>query len=480
MAASKEDLETLVVKLAACRIDISDPTAEEDVKKLISRLQDLTDLNSTLFALRFLFDEKAVEYWLPELKERAKDAFIKIMLIKSEDNNRDGRMPNKHQLEVLKDIDPALCKTLRDGTVRNFYNILYPDPEEELRGTVFCLKGTEEDRTIFGDMVKRAKLLAKEILVHKEENGDKVKCYFMDGFGRVFLCLIKALIEEGLDPDDDVEFIVCEIDDHVHDYHKYVFPSKVTKLKQNVMQEYGDYVEAKSVVYLNFCSVPSSHDAKAWKMSLRPRCVKENVLKLISSLTRPPKSCSVMVSLVILDGKTKGEEKLFPPVKNNAPEGDKYITGLGFLKVIRDREFFNSEDDDIILRPEETIKWNDEARRLPSEDGLCGKQVHVFASVMVHPKQPTKNLIDWFKDMHILDVIDNNDEISKGDMVEIVSKKDYGKHGLVISRTPKGARVVLLNDDNLPLLKYLRSLRKLPENDQNVREKEQIRRRLDF
>lgn len=89
-----------------------------------------------------------------------------------------------------------------------------------------------------------------------------------------------------------------------------------------------------------------------------------------------------MVSLVIRDMIANGNEKLFPPLGENK----KYITGLGFLKVIRDKTLFNSKDNDILLRPDNIIPWIDDVKRIPSPDGIGNKLSQPFVSVMMHPK----------------------------------------------------------------------------------------------
>lgn len=133
--------------------------------------------------------------------------------------------------------------------MRNFYKILYPNSEGNLNGTIFCLEGTNTDLEIFEDLTKWAELLVDEIhAVRVQNENQKIKCYLMDGHGRMFLALIRALIDKEIDPDNDVEFTICEIDDDVHEYHKYVFPTSVKKEKRNVLEDYGAYVNNNSVV----------------------------------------------------------------------------------------------------------------------------------------------------------------------------------------------------------------------------------------
>lgn len=89
------DMERLLKRLSLCKL--SDPTAENDKRKLISKLEELNDADmrdsdpdpDVLFAIRGLYDHD-------EIRRRAKETFKNILQMRPDDKGRDKRMPHKY------------------------------------------------------------------------------------------------------------------------------------------------------------------------------------------------------------------------------------------------------------------------------------------------------------------------------------------------------------------------------------------------
>ena len=197
------------------------------------------------------------------------------------------------------------------------------------------------------------------------------------------------------------------------------------------------------MVYLNFCSIKSGNDDEAWKDHFEnqsvdewvPHCCKENVLKYIWRITHPPFGCTVMVSLVVKHMKEDDSvsDYLYHGLFKSTL-GD-YITGLGFLCLLRKDDLFDAEI--VSVRSEDGIVWDDSDKRKPKRV-KSGKLGHPFVTLLVKPKDDnTEEELDKlqkkFRKWKIADL--REDEMQKGAIVKVV-KGDYkGLQGIITKRT---------------------------------------------
>ena len=75
----------------------------------------------------------------------------------------------------------------------------------------------------------KAKKLGEIISALIKTPKTKVTVDLLDGHGRMLVCLIKAVMDIGLEPDKVLNIRVFEIDENSHKYHQYVFPQLVEK-----------------------------------------------------------------------------------------------------------------------------------------------------------------------------------------------------------------------------------------------------------
>ena len=198
------------------------------------------------------------------------------------------------------------------------------------------------------------------------------------------MCLIKAVMDLGLDPDKVLDLTVFEIDKEVHKYNLYVFPQRIKTRNETIIDITNVEGDENSVIYLNFCSVPPG-DRASWAAYFKnqsaaahwvPHCCKETVLKYIWEVTHHPYYCTVMISLAIKDTSTTGEYTSTLSRKL----GD-YFTDLGFLRVLRDSNLFDAEL--VSVRPEDGIVWDDEMVPKRIKGGKWGCP---FVTLLVRPK----------------------------------------------------------------------------------------------
>lgn len=373
--------------------------------------------------------------------------------------------PCKDDLEFLKRVDPALCYMLRQGSLVDFCRILHPvdsvlsqtvgkekdqlDDQTiksslEKKDSIFHLhKNVGEDFKEFKDLTLRANELARKIWkIWKRSRQKLVKVHLLDGHGRMLVCIIKALMDLGLDPDSVLRIKVFEIDEDVHNYHQYVYPTTVEKVKRSIITTSD--LDRNSVIYLNFCSVASGKDEEAWKSHFEGQssqnwvrhCCKENVLRYIWEIMHPPYCCTTMVSLVITQSKSTKEIEVQTQCHREFKSslGD-YITGLGFLCLMRDIDLFNAEI--VSVRPERQVVWKDKEQREP-QFLSSGKLGRPFVTLMVAPtknknKQERRKLKNQFEDWNIADL--REETMQKGARVKIVGGKYEGKSGEILQRT---------------------------------------------
>ena len=246
----------------------------------------------------------------------------------------------------------------------------------------------------------------------------------------------------GLDPDSVLRIKVFEIDEDVHNYHQYVYPTTVEKVKRSIITTSD--LDRNSVIYLNFCSVASGKDEEAWKSHFEGQssqnwvrhCCKENVLRYIWEIMHPPYCCTTMVSLVITQSKSTKEIEVQTQCHREFKSslGD-YITGLGFLCLMRDIDLFNAEI--VSVRPERQVVWKDKEQREP-QFLSSGKLGRPFVTLMVAPtknknKQERRKLKNQFEDWNIADL--REETMQKGARVKIVGGKYEGKSGEILQRT---------------------------------------------
>ena len=328
----------------------------------------------------------------------------------------------------------------------------------EKNDSIFHLhKNVTEDIEEFKDLTLRANELARKISDHWKRSSPKlVKVHLLDGHGRMLVCIIKALMDLGLDPDSVLRIKVFEIDEDVHNYHQYVFPTKVGKVKRSIITTFD--IDQNSVIYLNFCSVASGKDDEAWKSHFEgqsseewvPHCCKENVLKYIWKVMRPPYCCTTMVSLVIKQSKSTKEmgKEYECHYEFKSSLGD-YITGLGFLYLLRNIDLFNAEI--VSVRPESQVVWNDKDKRVPKYLS-SGKWSHPFVTMIVAPTENTddqecRKLEKQFEDWEIADL--REETMQKGARVKVVYGKHEGKSGEIVERTP--AKLTIKPDQGEPI-----------------------------
>ena len=176
-----------------------------------------------------------------ESRDRAKEVFGMLMRAgfrrESDDN---VFQPCEDDLEFLKGMNPALCATLRRGTLVDFCRILHPFDsvltqkigyeqrpldKQTIRSSlgrkdsIFHLHGykIENDFKEFEDLTLRAEALVKAIFDY-HNCSLPVTVQLLDGHGRMLVCIIKAIIDSGCDPDIVLRLRVFEIDDHVYRY----------------------------------------------------------------------------------------------------------------------------------------------------------------------------------------------------------------------------------------------------------------------
>ena len=386
-----------------------DGLKEEDAEEQVGRLRE------QLAALKLDGDDKTQE----EDRARAKEVFGLLMRagFRREKDVNSKFQPCKDDLQFLKGMAPALCRRLRIGTLRDFCRILHPAPfdarfwagrtlgrwwvgfdDKEIKerlehnDSIFHLhrNSVENDYTEFLHQTARAETLAGEIeSTWRRDRTRPVQVRLLDGHGRMLVCLIKAVMDLDLDPDEVLDLTVFEIDEEVHGYHQYVFPRCIKKRKETVIdirRNMGKEEEQSAVIYLNFCSVPPG-DKKSWDAYFRnqsashwvPHCCKETVLKYMWEVTHHPYYCTVMISLVIKDTSAEGGYTS----KLGALGG--YFTGLGFVRVLRNSNLFDAKL--VSVRPEDGIVWVDpHTKRVPKSIKGC-KQDGTFVTLLVRPKR---------------------------------------------------------------------------------------------
>ena len=271
----------------------------------------------------------------------------------------------------------------------------------------------------------------------------------LDGHGRMLVLILRALDKAKQDL-GKMTFEVFEVDDIVHEYHEYVFSNRISCLKQCIINQ--DPLPVNKMIYLNFCSVPSTNSFD-WTEHFKEgtgdlACVKENVLKFIARVTSEPENCTVMISFVL---KHNMDDYVYQAEFKKTM--GHYLTGLGFFRALL--KVFNAKK--ISIRPESEIIWEDhkiqkKPRKLQSGGNGCP-----FITLLVEPgnyKTKLKELFNngypskYCKDGETSNIANLKEELKRGKKVMINSGKNKGGQGWIVSRTAAKARVNL-DDDKL-------------------------------
>ena len=165
--------------------------------------------------------------------------------------------PTEYQVKLLK-YHPEITKALKSLTLEQWHAALQDRPEGyPLDESLFAHKSAKETKRVFEDQRKRADELAKRILKqYRRANGEKITVLLLDGHGRMLWHIIDRVIALGLKPSEVMHIVVCDIDRHVHAFHKLAFPSAV-KCERGDVLNWGHRLKSHMVIYLNFMSVPS-------------------------------------------------------------------------------------------------------------------------------------------------------------------------------------------------------------------------------
>lgn len=336
-------------------------------------------------------------------RREAIDAFALLSRIRTGlyTNDDDDRrfQPSKDELYVLSTMFPALFATLRFQTLKDMHRILSPflgmdekadvgvlvdDSQEALhqfQNSVFWVQHKLNDNVNeFNDHMSRARYLVKLLQSSRalpgagaeSRGGDEPKkAYFLDGHDRMLLCILQAMEEVGIDPNQSAIELVCiDIDPEVHAWHESFFPTSVRCLHRDAL-EIGVASDLEvgpgDVVYLNFCSVPDRVTNVFFN--------KEEVLKHACRLSQ---MCHMMLSCVVPDmcpthrthddRMTTGLQDVLQWVIKSKPATHRHLCGYGFEQLI-----LGFRDDDFV----ELSKLSPDCPRRPevSKQGLAGVEI---------------------------------------------------------------------------------------------------------
>ena len=419
---------------------------------------------------------------ISDLRKRAKHAFG--LMMRAHFGRTDGIkfQPCADDISILE-IDPGLLQMLREGTLVDFLYIMFPIYPVSLKieANIFdeAIKGNDSIFSVhnhnqpniseFLDLTKRANMLVDIIYQNNRVMGDNsIKIHLLDGHGRMLLCIIKAAMDKGFNPNDILKIKLFEINEDAHRYHKFALPECVEAIGKSII-DYRNYPPSpNSIIYLNFCSIPSTNSFK-WKEYFSnqnienwvPACCKENVLKYIWKTISPPLSCTVMVSLIIKHQQNSAKDNkngsLYQKFQVNLGHS---INGLGFIYLLRDKDIFDTEI--VSIRPEDGIIWYDTEKRKPM-NVKSGAMGHPFITLLVRPNTrinlASKDLLksfaksltkfdvfyleEYLSDLTIADMCE--DVFQVGSLVKITSGKNKGKSGII---TERSAAKLKLDDTN--------------------------------
>mmetsp|Transcript_17892 Transcript_17892/g.43791 ORF Transcript_17892/g.43791 Transcript_17892/m.43791 type:complete len:514 (-) Transcript_17892:86-1627(-) len=456
-----------------------DQLALEDVRRLKNEIQRIESSKS----IDFINNET--------LRKKGKET---IQFMMANCSRTDKFQPNKYQIKIMRENAPSLAKWLRGSTFRQFHDFLFPaevnDPESRyiLAKTIFQHSGVianrtdEDDQVELLDQLRRAKAIATEI--REKINQKKTHLYLLDGHGRMLLCILHQLIaleatEEGKTLglyQENLIIHVVDLDEDVDTFHKIVFPECVQCHHSNIIT--GDansdcYPKEESVVYLNFCSVPSAGKAyHAPKPKSGWYFCKETVLRYIHAIAYS-RRCEVFVSLFVqgdddkrdfidLTTKQKEENSTGPSTtttnkdsKDSSTTTDRYLTGQGFCNFLL-RRFPHIKLTSI--RPEDGFTWKKgtekiELRKTQDEtiDSLNTEIQERTGTVIVEADKsyPSGSFVSF----HISGKnVRENDEKSIGDLKNEFSNMQFAKMqpgDMVkeVASTPKGKKCKVAPED---------------------------------
>jgi hypothetical protein len=106
------------------------------------------------------------------------------------------------------------------------------------------------------DQITRAKSVADAIKKKIDQVKESIDVHLLDCHGRMLVLIILALRDINITL-GWVNFTVIDFNKTVFDFHKTLFPTKIHNQFGNVL-DFKLKPKKNSVVYLNFCSIPSS------------------------------------------------------------------------------------------------------------------------------------------------------------------------------------------------------------------------------
>mmetsp|Transcript_38305 Transcript_38305/g.64213 ORF Transcript_38305/g.64213 Transcript_38305/m.64213 type:complete len:479 (+) Transcript_38305:400-1836(+) len=276
----------------------------------------------------------------------------------------------------MREVLPSLSMWLRGSTLRQFHDFLFPAENAHaeancpyvLAGTIFQIPKVRRtdlhDQHELFDQLRRAKAVANAIK-NKMIKGEKTHLYLLDGHGRMLLCILHELIalqsaekeKIAIDLLDEEKLIihVVDLDDDVDAFHRLVFPKCVKFHFGNIITNKKNaelYPEKGSVVYLNFCSVPSAGEAfKNYPKSGMYFC-RETIIRYIHEISIF-RECKVFVSFVVRGSAAKFRTE-------TTYDG---LTGQGFCNFLL-KHFLQTKV--VSIRPAKGLDWKVDTRSVVS------------------------------------------------------------------------------------------------------------------
>jgi hypothetical protein len=116
--------------------------------------------------------------------------------------------------------------------------------EESIRQSLFC------DQQSVDNQIRRAKILVRMLEVDQK----KTSVTLMDGHGRFLYCFLEVLLRSKSERVRNIEIIVVEKDDFVHQWHELFFPQDVKKVKGDIFKQ-TDRCSESNLFYFNFCGI---------------------------------------------------------------------------------------------------------------------------------------------------------------------------------------------------------------------------------
>ena len=211
-------------------------------------------------------DDGAVDDRPPELVpsvEEIRRSFRKLRRILASEAGK--FIPTANQLGML-------AQKVKRGKILDFSRLSNQSWHDALwadnGGILFNAFNHAHPRSLFADQMTRARYLVQ---LYVQNSATQI--VLMDGHGRFLLCLIHALIEQGINP-NAVVITFVDIDEHADSWHQAFFPRDTYATRNDVLKlmvdSYQHYIVDESdadpdlpdlpdprstIFYLNFCAV---------------------------------------------------------------------------------------------------------------------------------------------------------------------------------------------------------------------------------